>query len=1012
MPDRSLVIQADFDELTNLPNMMYFRQYASAYVRAAQRKGKHAYLVYFNLESFSIFNERYGFEEGDRLLRLMSTSIQEAFPGFLLSRFSEDHFFLVCESLNLVATIEDLHEQIRSFGRNANVELKAGIYEFPSDKDVAVDIGVACDRAKVACESISHQYDRVYRRFDDALRWYMERQHYIESHVTRAVENEWIKVYFQPITRTITGKVCEFEALARWDDPRYGMLSPAIFVDVLEQSHLIHLLDAFVVRKVCQIWREMNDAGHGQMMMPISVNLSRLDFELCDTFEMVDATAREYGVPHQMLHVEITESALNQNADKLMVQITRFRDAGYQVWLDDFGSGWSSLNTLKDYTFDVVKIDMAFLREFNTKPSSRVIISSVVNLAKQLGMQTLIEGVELPEQYDFLHDIGCEFIQGYLIGRPLPVADSLKRIEAGELELDQLALSGYYNRLGSINALSASPFDFAWDAHASQNRKINEIVPLATIEYSKGRVSLISSNQSFENVVQDVGVGSASEFVNRLNEGKRVQSRTVMSVISTAVVSGRVELVDIMEHGTHCVMQIRHVASARDVDALLISLINITNFSSSGDENRFKIALQYLYAVYDAVNIVNLSTGVVSTLYRGNTVFPSVLNGDMFAVATRRFVRDYVHPMDRERCLRYLDLSTIETRMAACERGHLADAFRALNAQGNYEWIISVLVPLVVDDQHAVLICVRRNNEDALCSIMDGTEVPKDLLWDTLLELVPAGVFWKDKDRRFLGVNKNFLDFYEFSSANEVLGKNDEEMGWHVDTDPFKNNELRVIMRGEPVLNAHGTCLARGEVRNIVASKIPLCRNGEVVGLLGYFTEEHEVGADGGERDILDRLGRMAETDQLTDIPNKRGLLVAAGSYADSYVQGGPDFVCAVFDIRGMRDLNLAYGRSFGNRILKVVAKRFSQLGGVNCVVGRIGGDKFAGLSQVASRDDAQAVAERLKGAIESIGEVDGLPVHLCCTAGWALYSECEDAVELFDLADSRMREARRAARG
>lgn len=994
---------AEYDELTDLPTMMYFRRYAGAYVKKSHRVGHKAYLVFFNLENFSTFNERYGFEAGDQLLRLTAVTIQGAFPGFLLSRFAEDHFFLVCESHDLGGSIRDVRACVHAYGRHANVELKAGVYQLEEDE---FDIGLACDRAKMACESIAHRYDRTFRWFDDALNWYMERSHYVESHIDKAVENGWIKVYYQPIVRTVTGKVCEFEALARWDDPRYGMLSPEIFVEVLEKAHLIHKLDTYVIHKACEMWRELN--GSGNTVIPVSVNLSRLDFELCDTFRVVEDATQAFGIPRQMLHVEVTESALNENPDQLIETVARFRSAGYQVWLDDFGSGYSSLNTLKDYVFDVVKIDMAFLREFNTKPKSRIIIASIVNMAKQLGMQTLIEGVELPEQFEFVKEIGCEFVQGYLIGRPATIEQNLLRIRSGELVMGETSLYGYYDRLGAINTLSATPFDFPWEMDPSEDRTLTEMIPLAIVERRMGEIRLLTANQRFEREMRGIGIKSSSEIAMYLNDARRSQARTINRTIDAAISSAATETVDIMENGMHAVMRVRHVVSHGNVDALLVSVTNLSHFTNVNDESRLRIAMQYLYSVYDEVNIVDVPSGVVSTIYRGNTAFPWTEHDELFTHAVRRFVDTFVHPSDRERCVRYLDITDIEERVESSGRSYLAEAFRILKEDGTYAWFTSVLVPILVDGQNTVLVCLRGANEEVLSSMQVEDEIPKSLLWDTLLDLVPAGVFWKDADRRFLGVNKNFLDFYSFESTNDVLGKNDEDMGWHVDADPFKENELRVITEGEPVLNARGTCIAQGEVRDILASKIPLRRNGEVVGLLGYFTD-HTDGNVGARRLMFDGFNRMAETDPLTGIPNLRGLSSSAMSYKDAYERGGSDFACMVIDICDMNSLNDVYGRSFGNRILKVVALRLTHLSGVRGVVARIGGDKFAALHQVETAEEGMHEMRRLCDELEGIQEIDGMRVHLRCLCGMALFSEGSDFGEVLSLADERMKEAREA---
>ncbi len=986
----------EYDELTDLPTMMYFRRYAITYVRNAHKYGRKAYLVYFNLENFSTFNERYGFEEGDRLLRLMALAIEEQFPGFLLSRFSGDHFLLVCESYDLETGITEARKQVHAFGRNANVELKAGIYTI---EDEDMDIGLACDRAKIACDSIAHHYDCIYRWFDDALNWRVERGKYIESHIDRAMKEGWIKVYYQPIVRSISGEVCEFEALVRWEDPQYGLLSPAVFIDVLESAHLIHKLDAYVIRQVCSEWSRLR--GDGKWRIPTSVNLSRLDFELCDVFEMVEGAVREFGVPRQILHIEVTESALNQNTELLASNVERFRKAGYQVWLDDFGSGYSSLNTLKDFVFDVVKIDMAFLRDFDSKPKSRVIIASVVNMAKQLGMQTLIEGVETPAQYEFVREVGCELVQGYLIGKPVPSVINVQRILAGELVVEPAELRGYCDRLGSVNNLSATPFDFYWD-NPNEGPVLSDMLPLATVEVDAGKVRFLRANSAFERVLLDVGLGDLAHVAKMVSDEQSGQAGLVLNAAQASRISDRTESVDLLQNGRHCVFRVRHISSYGSVDAYLVSLMNLSHNADLDDERRVKIAMRYLYAVYDEVYMADLSTGTIGAIYRGNPVYPAVPAGTTTSEAVDRFREVFVHPNDRERYRNFMNMTTVSERVGASERSYLTDAFRALGQNGLYTWLTQVLIPIVYDGANTVLICIRKSNEQVVATITGEDEIPKSLLWDTLLELVPAGVFWKDADRRFVGVNKNFLDFYSFTSVNDVLGKNDEEMGWHVAADPFKNNEFRVLA-GESVLNAHGTCISQGEVRHLSASKIPLRRNGEVVGILGYFVDTT------GDKvttpsPIHNGFSRVAEIDELIGIPNLRGFTSSAVSYQESYEVNGLDFVCVVADINGMQDLNDVYGRSFGNLVLKTVGRSLSTAFGVGGVVARIGGDKFAALRQIDQATTVSDTMALVSNAVANVREVAGVRLNLRCYMGYALYSERESMGDILILADERMK--------
>ena len=164
-----------------------------------------------------------------------------------------------------------------------------------------------------------------------------EMRAYVVEHIDEAIERGWVVPYFQPVIRTLTGKLCGFEALARWEDPTYGLLAPFLFIGPLEEARLIHKVDCRIVREVCRIYRETVDLG--EPVVPISLNLSRLDFDLCDIFAAVESAVREYEVPRGMVNIEITETVFGTDPAFMVDVVNRFREAGYQVWMDDFGSG-------------------------------------------------------------------------------------------------------------------------------------------------------------------------------------------------------------------------------------------------------------------------------------------------------------------------------------------------------------------------------------------------------------------------------------------------------------------------------------------------------------------------------------------------------------------------------------------------------------------------------------------------------------------------------------------------
>ena len=264
---------------------------------------------------------------------------------------------------------------------------------------------------------------------------------YVFANIEKALENGWVKVYYQPVVRALTGQLCGAESLARWIDPEMGFLSPDKFIGALEESRQIHKLDCWIVKKVCS---DISERIHnGLDAVPVSINFSRLDLETTDMLKVLEDAVDEYDIPRDYIHVEITESMIVSDAELMSGMIERFRSTGYEVWMDDFGSGYSSLTVLKDYHFDTLKLDMSFLRSFDD--NSKAIITSTVIMAKDIDVMTLAEGVENIEQVEFLKNIGCGRLQGYYYGKPMPIDDFFDHIKEFGIEIEKRQWRHFYD---------------------------------------------------------------------------------------------------------------------------------------------------------------------------------------------------------------------------------------------------------------------------------------------------------------------------------------------------------------------------------------------------------------------------------------------------------------------------------------------------------------------------------------------------------------------------------------
>lgn len=422
------------DELTGLPNLHKFQYDAMEFLKKSEVVLENWRFVFMDIGNFKNYNEKYGFSAGNAFLKIFGQYIIEEFPDELVARYSDDHFIVLAEVKNLEQRLDSLHEKIRKWESDVQMTLKAGFY---MPKDQFTPPGSACDYARYACESIKKNYTVNYIEYNTMMHKEFNRKKYIVNSIDNAIKNGYIKVFYQPVVWAADGKLCGAEALARWDDPDFGFLQPGAFISILEEYHLIHKLDMAVLEIVCRDLSEAMDKG--LRVFPISINFSRLDFELLNLADELDSCMERYGIDKGLIHVEVTESMLGEGNAKLTGMLSNLRERGYSLWLDDFGSGYSGLNVLKDYSFDMMKIDMNFLSKFSENKKSQPILTSIVDLAGKIGMKTLSEGVETNEAYDFLRSIGCQRLQGYLFGKPMLKSELVEKIHNGTYVVSELA---------------------------------------------------------------------------------------------------------------------------------------------------------------------------------------------------------------------------------------------------------------------------------------------------------------------------------------------------------------------------------------------------------------------------------------------------------------------------------------------------------------------------------------------------------------------------------------------
>ena len=407
---------ATHDVLTDLYTKEYFLKKTEELLKSDDEK--HYVAVYANVNNFKMINDIFGTAFGDHCLKVIADKIRETAPKECVYGRMVGDTFGMCIPADLFDDAE-LENVLGNFKVNDGkiehtVLIHIGVYFIP---DKSIDVSVMFDRARMAVNTIKNDYQIFIAYYDEAMRNQVLWDQHISSELSSGITNRDIVPYLQPIV-DVNGNTVGAEALVRWIHPQLGFLSPAKFVPVFERNGMIAEVDRYMWRCACEILQKWESEGRNLF---ISINISPKDFYFMDVVTVITGYADKYGIDRKKLRIEITESVMMDDNRYRMKILNEFREAGFIVEIDDFGSGFSSLNMLKDMPVDIVKIDMGFLNQSQVNDRAAKILHNIINMNSDLGIISLTEGVETPEQYRMLSDMGCRLFQGYHFAKPMPV---------------------------------------------------------------------------------------------------------------------------------------------------------------------------------------------------------------------------------------------------------------------------------------------------------------------------------------------------------------------------------------------------------------------------------------------------------------------------------------------------------------------------------------------------------------------------------------------------------------
>ncbi len=597
-------------------------------------------IVCLDIEKFKLINDRFGFVEGDRLLVHIAEKLKKrtADFGVVSARLSSDIFSFLdkAENIDTESFGAEAQSWVKDYPLDYEIKIAVGIYHI----DVTnIPVRLMCDRANLAVDTVKSNYMLNAAEYNNSVRDYMMSQQELLNDAEKAFKNREFKVFLQPKFDIRTNKVIGAESLVRWSHPKRGLIYPKDFIPLFEQNMIITKLDEYIWEESCRLIRDWIDKGYGEI--PISVNVSRIDILLLDVPAKFVEFTDKYKISRRLIELEITESAFTNDENQIIGVVDSLRNCGFRVLMDDFGSGYSSLNILKDINVDVLKIDTRFL-ESGTKNNNkgREILESVIRMAKWIGLQTIAEGVETDEQKHFLMNQGCYYAQGFYFSKPISVTEFEDIIK----HPDNVGMSvndGENDRTIAIEELFNSDF--------MTENLLNNILGGVVIYSFDGKndLKLLKSNDAYheitknyfarsDNVMDSVYPSDRKMILDAFREARKLGSRNIIVPVRNSD----------DEEQKWLSFRIFYLADKEDTGMYYASISDATEQMMITNELdmakiTFETALELIEAVVLEYNFRSKEMYVRTKLKKGNSYYIGETIENALETMTQK---DIVHP--------------------------------------------------------------------------------------------------------------------------------------------------------------------------------------------------------------------------------------------------------------------------------------------------------------------------------------------------------------------------------
>lgn len=835
-----------------------------------------------------------------------------------------------------------------------------------------------------------------------------DKRKYLLDNFQKALDEEWLEVYYQPIVRTINGRVCEEEALVRWDDPIMGIMNPDEFIPILEAVNAIAVLDLYVLDHVLIKMKKQEELG--LFIVPTSINISQIDFYSCDIVEEVAKRVKAAGIDNEKIAIEVGESAVARQNEQVISQLDKFHELGFKVWLDDYGTGNISPLMLQHVHFDLLKVNIKFVDQITTSDSSKIVIAELIRLAMAAGIETAAEGVENQAQVDFLLEVGCAKLQGFYYCRPIPMEKIFARYKTGnQIGFENPAEADYLSQVGKINLYDMSYLREEDDKLAGYF----DAMPMGIVEADDESIHLIRGNRNFRQFMATNFPGDEEISEYHFIEGEQGVGYYTMNSVRQCAKDGTRRVIDDRTAEGKTVQLLLQRVAVNDVTgkaAVAFVVLSVTEKATSEVNLTYNYIARALSEDYIYLFFIDMDTGEyveytpdgknrdVAVEKRGKDFFKQLISDS----------KKGIYKPDLETVLQALTKENVAKKLE--ENGAFSLTYRMfIDMKPTY---VSLKAVKVRTGENRIIIGV--NNVDAQMRDQETAERIKEerLTYSRITALFGdiISIYSVDPKTGQYEIYKTSYKFQqlqlESSGENffEESLQNSTDIVFYEDLEGFKKvfkkkNVLDTIKKDGIFTYTYRICFEDNKpiYVNLKAALVEELDGPRlIVGLIDVNAQKLK------ELEYISKIKvteHKANIDELTGVKNKNAYTEDEAKFNEQIKAGKmKKYAIVICDMNGLKDVNDNLGHLAGDEFIKtgcqIICNTFS-----HSPVYRVGGDEFA----VVVQGKDLVNLDYLLSVIDKANEENKAEGRVTFAAGAAYGEEGLLMGDVFERADANM---------